>query len=117
MVKIIKYKKITIDHDIYIHVFSGKTVSRLTVYADDVINTTNNETSFPELRNFFEEAFEIKIQEVSVLKYLNSRIFHFPLGFSVDQTNHIMELVNEWLPAGILRDIDTPFSKYSTYEM
>ena len=59
----------------------------------------------------------MKVQEEFFLKYLNFRIFQSLLGFSVDQTNHIMELVNEWLPAGILRDIDTPFSKYSTYEM
>ena len=38
-----KYEKITIDHAIYIQVFSGVTVSYPTVSTDDVINTTNNE--------------------------------------------------------------------------
>ena len=68
MVTILKYKKITIDHDIYIRVFSDITVSYLTVYTDDVLNTTNNGTSFTEPRRFFKEAFEIKPQEGSVLK-------------------------------------------------
>ena len=42
VVKILKYKKITIDHAICIKVFSNGTVSYLTVYSNDVINTTNN---------------------------------------------------------------------------
>ena len=32
-----------------------------------------------------------------------------PLGFITDQTDHIMELVNEWLPTGKFRNVDTPF--------
>ena len=71
VVTIIKYKKSTIDHAIYIKVFTDGTVSYLTVSTDDVLDTTNNETAFTELRIFFEEYFEITVQEGSVLKYLN----------------------------------------------
>ena len=49
VVTIIEYKKSTIDHAIYIKVFDDGTVSYLTVYTDDVFNTTNNENTFPEL--------------------------------------------------------------------
>ena len=52
VVKIIKYKKSTIDHAIYIKVFTDGTVPYLTVSTDDVINTTNNENAFPELTRF-----------------------------------------------------------------
>ena len=45
-VTIIRYHKITIDHDIYIKVFSNVTVSYIMVSTDDVLNTTNNETAF-----------------------------------------------------------------------
>ena len=61
---------------------------------DDVINTNNNETAFPKLRKVFEESFEIKVEEGYVLKYLNFWIDQSPLGFSIDQTDHITELVN-----------------------
>ena len=57
---------------------------------DDVLNTTNNENVFPELTRLFKEHFEMKVKEVSVIKYLNFRIFQSPLGFSVDQTDQIM---------------------------
>ena len=96
----IKYQKSTIDHAIYIKVSSDGTVSYLTFYTDYFINNNNNETEFNELKIFIEEHFEIKVQEVSVLKYLNLLIFQSPLGFSVDQTDKFMELVNEWFPTG-----------------
>ena len=48
--------------------------------------------------------------------YLDLRIFQSPLGFSVDQTDHIMELVNEWFPTGKFRNIDTLFRKDAKYE-
>ena len=114
VVKIIKYNKITIDHAIYIKVFTDGTVSYLTVCTDDFLNTTNNETAFPELTRVFEEHFEMKVQEGSVLKYLHLRIFQHTLGFNVYQTYHIMELVNQWFPNGKFRRVDTPFRKYST---
>ena len=94
VVTIIKYKKITIDHTIYIKVFTDGTVSYLTVFNGDVLNTTNNETELPELTRVFKEHFEMKLQEVPVLKCLNFRICQSPIGFSIDQTDHIMELVN-----------------------
>ena len=90
MITIIKYKKSTIDHNIYFKVFTDVIVSYLTVSTDGVINTTNNETEFPELKRVFIEHFEMKVQEGSVLKYLNFRIRQSPLGFSVDQTDNIM---------------------------
>ena len=42
VVKILKYKKSTIDHTIYNKVFTGVTMYYLTVYSDDVLNTNNN---------------------------------------------------------------------------
>ena len=41
---IIKYKKSTIDHAIYIKFLSDGTVSYLTVSNHDVLNITNNKT-------------------------------------------------------------------------
>ena len=63
-----------IYHTIYIKVLSDVTVSYLIVSTDDVINTTNNETAFPEIRKI-EECFEIKVQEGSVLGYIYFRIY------------------------------------------
>ena len=51
---ILKFKKHTIYHAIYIKVFSDGTVSYLEFSTDDVINATNTETEFPELRRLSE---------------------------------------------------------------
>ena len=55
---ILKYKKSAIYHAIYIKLFSGGTVSNLTVSTDYLLGADNNETSFTELRRVFEEDFE-----------------------------------------------------------
>ena len=55
VVTIIKYKKIRIDHAIYIIIFYDDIMSYLIFFTDDVLNTTNNETAFTELTRFFEE--------------------------------------------------------------
>ena len=109
VVTIIKYNKSTIDHAIYIKVFYDVTVYYLTVSTDDVINTTNNETSFPEITRVFEEHFQMKSQEVYVLKYLNLRIFQSPLGFSADKNDKTTELENEWFPTVMFINFDTSF--------
>ena len=116
VVTIIEYKKITIYHAIYIKCFDDGTVSYIKVSTDDVLNTTNNENKFTEPTRVCKEHFEMKVQEGSVLKYLNIRISQYPLGFSIDQTEYIIELVNEWFPTGKFRNVDTPFQKDSSYE-
>ena len=57
----------------------------------------------------------MKVQGESVLKYLDFWIIQSPLGFSVDQNDNIMELVNEWFPAGKFRKVDVPFGSDYTH--
>ena len=45
VVTILEYKKIKIDHAVYIKVFDDCTVSYLTVSTNDVLNTNNNENA------------------------------------------------------------------------
>ena len=116
MVTIIEYKKSTIDHAIYIKVFTYVVVSYLIVSTDNVLNTSNNEKAFPELTRVFKEHFEMKVQEGSVLKYLSFRICKSPFGFNIDQTDHIMKLLNELFPNGKFRNVDTTFWTDSSYE-
>ena len=61
VVTILKYKTIIIYHAIYIKVLYNGPMSYITVSNHDVINTTNNETEFTELRRVLEEVFEIKV--------------------------------------------------------
>ena len=55
VVIVLKYKKIIIDPAIYINVSSYGDISYFTVFTDDVLNHTNNETAFIEFIKVFEE--------------------------------------------------------------
>ena len=58
----------------------------------------------------------MKVQEEYVLNHLNLRISQSPIGFSVDQNNQSMELVNEWFPTGKFINFDKPFIIEYTHE-
>ena len=94
-----------------------KNVYFFTVSTDDLINNTNNDSAFTETKKIFEEAFEIKIQEGSVIRYLKIRIYLSPLGVSIYQTYNIMDLVNGWLLYGEFINLDTPYQEDYTYEI
>ena len=69
-------------------------MSYLTLSTDDVLKNTNNDTSFPKLTIVFKEHFKMQLQESYFLKCLNFRVCQSPVVFSINQTDHIMELVN-----------------------
>ena len=60
MVTIIKYKKSTIDHAIYIKLFYDGKASFLTVSTYDILSTTNKKTAFPELRMFLKKLLRLE---------------------------------------------------------
>ena len=55
-------------------------------------------------------------QERSIRKYQNFRIFQSPLYLSIDKTDHITEIVNEWFPTRKCRKFDTPLRSEYTYK-
>ena len=76
VVTIIKYKKSTIYHGIYIKVFTDGTVSYFTFSTDDFLNTTNNETAFPELIIVLKNTLRLKYKKD---QFLSTYIFGFPV--------------------------------------
>ena len=50
VVTMMRYKKRKIDHNIYIKVLSDVNVYYISVSTNDVLNTTNNELTFTDLR-------------------------------------------------------------------
>ena len=64
----------------------------------------------------FQEAFEIRNQEISVLIHLDFMIYQSTLGLIIDYTDKIMELVKEWFPNGKFIKVDTHFWMEYTHE-
>ena len=50
------------------------------------------------------------------MKYIYFGITQSHLGFCIDETDHIMELVSEFFPCGKFRKFDTTFCNESEYE-
>ena len=50
------------------------------------------------------------------MKYIHFRITQSHLGFSIDKTDHIIEIVSEFFPYGKFRKFDTTFCNESEYE-
>ena len=57
----------------------------------------------------FNIVFTVLFHKDRGVNVANLLIFQYPLGFNVDHTDHIMELVNEWLPTRKFRNVDTTF--------
>ena len=81
----------------------------LAVQTDDLLIATNSSTLKNEVLQTLTAAFKVTTQEGSVIKYLNFRIIQSPHGISIDQTNHILDLVNSHIPKEtLLGDVNTP---------
>ena len=67
MITIIIYNNSTIDHGIYVKVFTDGTVFYLTVSTYDVLNTTDNEKLFTELTRVLEKSLRQKYKKYRFL--------------------------------------------------
>ena len=89
----------TVDHAVFRLDKDGETAI-LAVSTDDILCATSNSDIFWLIHSVLKETFEITMQEGPVLSYLNLRIIQSELGISLDQTEHINDLVKEWYPDG-----------------
>ena len=90
VVTISKYNKSTIDHDIYIKVFSDWPLYYPMVSTDDVLNTINNEKEFPELRIVLKNILILNTNNyMSLIRYIST--FTSFLFFSV-----LIRLIISW---------------------
>ena len=114
-----KYNESKIYYSILTKVLSDGNVSCLTVFTDDFLNTSNNETDFPELKSCLKNHLRLKFQKYLCLNTWIFGLYKSPLGFSIDKTDHIMELVNKWSQAGniekpIHHSVNTPHMKMNS---
>ena len=77
VVPVLKYNKSAIDHAIYIKIFYDGKVSYITVSTYDVLNNTNNETAFPELRTLLKKLLRLNFKKDL---YLSTKIYEFPVS-------------------------------------
>ena len=87
----------------------GTSILILAVQTDDILLATNSKDLKEEVLNTLLSAFKVTTQEGTILKYLNFRIIQSDSGVSIDQTDHILDLVNSYIPVDTkLSPVDTP---------
>lgn len=81
----------------------------LGIQTDDILLVTNSNELKEEVMNTLLSAFKVTIQEGAILNYLNFRIIQSEHGVSIDQTDHILDLVNSYIPVDTKTSpVDTP---------
>ena len=81
----------------------------VSVQTDDLLLATNSAALKDEVLNTLLSAFKVTTQEGSLVKYLNFRIIQSIHGISIDQTDHILDFVNTYIPVDTKLDpVNTP---------
>ena len=104
------------DNAVFIHT-RGSDVIILISETDDFLILTSSVALYQELKSNLSKAFKITSQEGPVLKYLNFRIVQSQHGISIDQTDHILEMVEPHYPrSSHFSKVDSPFRTDRSYE-
>ena len=83
-------------------------IVNVSVQTDDLLLATNDHSLKDEILNCLLSAFKVIMQKGTQLKYLNFRILQTTHGISIDQCDHILELVYTYIP------VDTKISPANT---
>jgi hypothetical protein len=65
----------------------------LALAMDDFPVLCDDRAQFLELKARMEALFEVTLQESALLRFLNFRMIQNPEGISIDQTDHIAEMI------------------------
>ena len=76
---------------------------------DDCLVFSSNQSLSSKLEKILRTAYDITIQKGSRIKFLNFQIIQSEYGFSIDQIEHILNLVNYYFPKNTsVKHTDTP---------
>ena len=104
------------DNAVFVHT-RGKDILILLSETDDFLILSSSTSLYLELKAHLAKAFSITTQEGPVLKYLNLRIIQSEAGISIDQTQHILDMVQPHYPKNSnFTKTDSPFRTDRSYE-
>jgi hypothetical protein len=87
---------------------------------DDCLIMCDDRAQFLDLKSKMEAMFDLTLQQVAILHFLNLRIIQSPAGISIDQTDHIVKTIVEpyfkYRNTSALISITSPFLPDSSFE-
>lgn len=98
----------SVDKGIFVFIYKASMVL-LAISTDDILLFTQYPEVYEQIQNKLQQAFGTTTQTGTVLSYLNYRIIQSTHAISVDQTDFIQSIVNQYIPATTKSTkIDTP---------
>lgn len=90
-------------------IVENKDIMFLAIETDDILVCTNSSSLEKKIMTQIQSAFKVTVQEGDEISFLNYRIIQSVHGISVDQTQHIIDMVNDFLPPDVkVKATNTP---------
>ena len=86
----------SIDSGVFV-IVEEQDIMFLAIETDDILVCTNSEQLEHKIMKQIQSAFKVTVQKGDVISFLNYRIIQSGHGISVDQTPHILEMVDKFL--------------------
>ena len=109
-------KKNATDNAVWVSL-RGKDIIILLSETDDFMLLVSHKQLYEEIRKRIEKSYDITIQDGAILKYLNLQIIQSDAGISIDQTQHILKMLEPHYPkSSKFTKTDIPFRTDKEYE-
>ena len=98
----------SVDNGVYVFPYKTSIVI-LAISTDDILLCTKHRDIFIRIKDLLNTAFGVTYQDSSVIKYLNYNIIQSEFGISLDQTEFISGILDEYIPKNMkVPKTDTP---------
>ena len=110
------FKQNATDNAVFICI-RGVNIILLFCSTDDFLVMVKDKADFIRVKDRISQSYDLTTQEGMILNYLNLQIIQSAAGISIDQTKHILEMVEPHFPKGSsFTHTDTPFWTDKSYE-
>ena len=108
----------TVDHALFVKYLGDNKWFYCLISTDDVLCSYPHASYFHDLMRYFNEYFNLSIQEGPVLSYLNMRIIQTEHIISLDQAEYIFDMLVSYFGPDITRikTASTPMRSDSAFE-
>ena len=90
----------SINPDFFVFVYKTEWLVFVCCETDNFLLATNCTAAYTMIRNTIKEAFGVTIQSGQRLSYLNFCILQSQFGISTDQTDHILQMLQNFFSDG-----------------
>ena len=110
-------KKNATDNAVWVSL-RGKDIVILLSETDDFMLLVSHKKLYDDIKQRIEKSYDITMQEGPILKYLNLQIIQSDAGISIDQTQHILKMLEPHYPkSSHFTKTDIPFRTDKDFEM